>query len=103
MTLSEIIKEIPSIVTVFGGWVTGLFSFYIAWRAHRAKQIKTKNDLLAEYKQMYIKQSIEFIQLLESDSLKRRLLIEMRNFCPECYATVTKKIGYETNDLEKDS
>jgi len=98
MNYTDFLKDMPGTVTMLGGWVTGAFSFFLAWRAYRAKQIKTKKDLLEEYKKMYIKQSLEIIHLLESESEKRRLLIEMELFCPECYKAVTEKLGYEKSN-----
>jgi len=100
MAQGDLLNVIPEAAKILGGWITGIFSFWLTYRQYKKKQVATKQQLLKEYKDMYIKQSMELINLLQSDAKKRKVLIEMKNFCPECYEQVTQKIGYEEPDEE---
>lgn len=100
-TLNDLLQTIPVAAKILGGWVTGIFSFYVSYRVYKRKQIQSKSALLEEYKAMYIKQSMEVMKLLEGSAKKRKVLIEMKNFCPSCYNEVVKKLNYN-DELEKD-
>lgn len=95
--MNEFLSAIPETVKLIGGWATGLLTFMSAYAVYRKNKRTTKQELLEEYKSMYIKQGTELLTALESDSQKRRMLIEMKNFCPECYQKVLEKTGYEAD------
>lgn len=95
MTLIELIQQVPQTVKLLGSWATGVLTFFVSYRAYRGRQHNTKKQLIKEYKEMYIKQSMELIRLTKSESEKHLILIKMQSFCPDCYQKVIKELGYE--------
>lgn len=99
MTINEILEKIPEMGKMLGSAVVGALSIWGAIRSNRSKTRQSKTALIKEYKEMYIKASMESLELAQNDSTRRRILIEMKNFCPDCYRTALQNLNIDEKDF----
>lgn len=99
LNILEIIQGVPTFVQVVLGMIGSVLGTLQVIRKSRKNKIDSKMELLKEYKQLWIKSQVEVIELSQSDSNKRRVLMEMKNKCNECYKEAIERTGIKIEEL----